>query len=259
MPVAISIAQWARDPARSSSASRLSTSIEALIASITSWGPDEKRPPHNLLLVMTPVSEGPQKGMSRDQIAGLVMALLAAFGGVYAMLPHQDNGRPAAFEREFLVRFIEEPARPQAPGAAFLGPDGAPLRLAGFKGRVVLLNLWASWCEPCIRELPALDRLEGRRGGDGFTVVAVNLDRDPEDGRAFLRARGIRHLKFFHDDRLALFQALNVPGLPLSVLIDKEGREIGRLAGPAAWDGPAAHKLIEEAIAEESKSAATGD
>jgi len=175
------------------------------------------------------------------------MALLAAFGGVYAMLARQDNARPAELERDFRVRFVTVVPSP-APEAVFLGPAGAPQRLSDFRGRVVLVNLWASWCEPCLREMPALSRLQGRLGGKDFQVVAVNLDRNPAEGRAFLRARGIRNLAFYRDNKLALFEALNVPGLPLSVLIDREGRTIGRLAGPAAWDGPAARKVISEAI-----------
>lgn len=189
--------------------------------------------------------------MTRDQIAGLAMALLAAFGGVYAMLARQDNARPAELERDFRVRFVTVVPH-LAPEAAFLGPAGEAQRLSDFRGRVVLVNLWASWCEPCLREMPALSRLQGGLGGADFQVVAVNLDRDPAEGRAFLRARGIRNLAFYHDNKLALFQALNVPGLPLSILIDREGRIIGRLAGPAAWDGPAARKVIEEAIDETS-------
>jgi thiol-disulfide isomerase/thioredoxin len=185
--------------------------------------------------------------MTRDQIAALAMALLAAFGGVYAMLARQDNARPAELERDFRLRFVTVVPRP-APEAVFLGPGGAPQRLSDFRGRVVLVNLWASWCEPCLREMPALNRLQGRLGGKNFQVVAVNLDRNPEEGRAFLRARGIRNLALYRDDKLALFQAVSAPGLPLSLLIDRQGHTIGRLAGPAAWDGPAARKVIIDAI-----------
>lgn len=172
------------------------------------------------------------------------------------MLAQQDNARPYERERDFAVRFVTTRNVPPAPDAVFSGPDGAPRRLSDFEGRVVLVNLWASWCDPCLREMPALDRLQSRLGGSDFTVVAVSLDRDPNEARAFLRARGIRHLAFYRDDKLSLFQALNVPGLPLSVLIDRQGRGIGRLAGPAAWDGPAARKVIEEAIGKASTSTA---
>jgi thiol-disulfide isomerase/thioredoxin len=202
-----------------------------------------------LFVVMTePEMSG--KTVTRDQIAALAMLLLAAFGGVYAMLAREDNGPSAPRERDFEDRFVTVVPHVVAAAAVFVDPKGAPTRLSDFRGRVILVNLWASWCAPCVRELPALDRLQARLGGADFEVVAVNLDRKPEEGRRFLRARGIKRLAFYHDDKLALFQALNPQGLPLSLLIDREGRVLGRLEGAAAWDSPAARKVIKEAIAE---------
>lgn len=166
------------------------------------------------------------------------------------MLAEKDNGRTVSDARAFSVRYVALPMRPPAPEAAFRGPEGEALTLAAFRGEVVLVNLWASWCAPCVRELPALERLAARLRGAPFRVVAVNLDRDAEEGRRFLRARGIKGLLFYHDGEWALARALMAQGLPLSVLVGRDSRMIGRLAGAADWDGPAARKVIEAALAE---------
>jgi thiol-disulfide isomerase/thioredoxin len=168
------------------------------------------------------------------------------------MLAEKDNGRTVTDARAFSARYVSLPLRPPAPETPFRGPDGEALTLAAFRGEVVLVNLWASWCAPCVRELPSLDRLAAQLAGAPFRVVAVNLDRDADEGLRFLRARGIKRLSFYHDGEWALARALMAQGLPLSVLIDREGRMRGRLAGAAQWDGPAARKAIEEAIAEKT-------
>jgi thiol-disulfide isomerase/thioredoxin len=125
-----------------------------------------------------------------------------------------------------------------------MGPDGTPLTLAAFKGKAVLLNLWASWCAPCIEEMPALARLQKDRGGADFTVLAVSLDLKPDDGRAWLAANHLETLAYYYDPKTRLFDALKAPGLPLSVFIDKEGREVGRVSGAVRWDEPSARHLI---------------
>lgn len=136
---------------------------------------------------------------------------------------------------------------------AFNGPDGQQETLDAFKGRVVLLNLWATWCAPCRQEMPALDRLEAKLGGPDFTVVAVNIDTTRlERPRAFLSDIGVKALPFYSDPKADVFyrlkQAGKVVGLPTSILIDRNGCEIGTLAGPALWDSPDGVALIEAAL-----------
>ena len=123
-----------------------------------------------------------------------------------------------------------------APAVAFTGPDGRPVRLADFAGRPVLLNLWATWCAPCVAEMPALDRLAAR-AGEGLVVLTVS--QDLEERRAvdpfFARGR-FRHLRPYTDPDNGLPLALGATGLPVSVLYDAAGREVWRLAGEWEWD-----------------------
>jgi thiol-disulfide isomerase/thioredoxin len=142
---------------------------------------------------------------------------------------------------------LDEP-RP-VPQIAFTDGAGAARGLGEFKGRVVLLNLWATWCAPCRREMPALDRLQARLGGNGFEVVALAVDRGGMDKvRGFLEEVGIEYLAPYLDRTAKSMRALGVIGLPTTLLIDRRGREVGRLIGPAEWDSDEAVALIERFI-----------
>src|SRR5690606_26090556 len=117
----------------------------------------------------------------------------------------------------------------------------------------VLLNLWATWCVPCRTEMPALDRLQGKLGGDKFAVVAINIDtRDSDKPKAFLKDANLTRLGNFHDEKASVFQELKsvgmAVGMPTSVLIDSQGCELGNMAGPAEWDSEDAIKLINAAV-----------
>lgn len=137
-----------------------------------------------------------------------------------------------------------------APGVAF-ALAGDPVSLAGFRGRVVLVNFWATWCAPCLRELPSLDALEGDLGGPDFAVLAIAADPKGEAAAtAFLEKLGVARLKPYVDQTLSL--AMRVEGasaLPISILYDRQGREIGRLVGEADWRSDEARALISAAIA----------
>ena len=139
---------------------------------------------------------------------------------------------------------LNDPPLP-VPDTAIRNGDGKPMRLADFKGRVVLVNFWATWCAPCIREMPSLDRLQAAMGSDAFTVLAVNEDRNGAKVAApFLKKLGIEHLGVNLDDKMALARALGVRGLPASFLIDRSGRVVGALNGIAEWDSDEAKALI---------------
>ncbi|MEQ1931213.1 MAG: redoxin family protein [Parvularculaceae bacterium] len=129
--------------------------------------------------------------------------------------------------------------------------DGAPTRLKDFRGKVVLVNFWATWCAPCLKELPSLDALQGELGGADFEVVAIAADaRGPDIARRFLDRLGIRRLRLYRDPRLALTSSIGGANvLPVSILYDRRGREIGRLVGEADWRSPEALALVEGAIA----------
>ena len=135
----------------------------------------------------------------------------------------------------------------------FAGPDGKKLTLKDFRGKTILLNLWATWCVPCRAEMPELDELQASAGGDAFEVVAVNIDTARlERRKQFLDKIGVKHLAFYTDSEAKSFQILKqagkVFGLPATFLIDPDGCEIGRMAGAAAWASDQAKKLIQTAI-----------
>ena len=143
---------------------------------------------------------------------------------------------------------LNREAKPTA-SAAFADADGGAASLADFRGKVVLVNVWATWCAPCVREMPTLDRLEAALGGEDFAVVAVAVDRQglPAVVR-FYDTHGIADLPPFVDPSYTVPRALGVVGLPTTVLLDRAGREIGRLVGGAEWDSPEAIALIRHVI-----------
>jgi thiol-disulfide isomerase/thioredoxin len=137
--------------------------------------------------------------------------------------------------------------KPQpAPPVEFATRTGEPVRLADFHGRVVLVNLWATWCAPCVREMPSLDRLQARLGSD-LTILALSEDRggarvvDP-----FLEKLGLGKLAIYLDPKGAVGQAFAVRGLPTSLLIDRDGNIRARLEGAAAWDAPAMIETLQQ-------------
>jgi thiol-disulfide isomerase/thioredoxin len=139
------------------------------------------------------------------------------------------------------------------PAIAFTGPDGQAAGLSDFRGRTILVNLWATWCVPCRQEMPALDRLQGELGGRDFQVVAINVDtRNPDKPRAWLQENGIRNLAYYADPAGKLLQVLqksgHVVGLPTTFLVDPSGCEIALLKGPAEWDSPDALAFMRAAL-----------
>jgi len=141
------------------------------------------------------------------------------------------------------------------PDLSFRDGEGRELTLADWRGRTVLLNLWATWCVPCRKEMPALDALQAKLGGPKFQVVAVNIDtRAPDKPKAWLHDVGITNLAYYADPSAKTFQDLKVAGkafgMPTTLLVDPEGCELGNLAGPAEWASDDAIKLIEAALAQ---------
>src|SRR3984885_7517716 len=139
------------------------------------------------------------------------------------------------------------------PDLAFEDADGKPRKLSDWRGRTVLVNLWATWCVPCRKEMPALDTLQTKLGGPEFEVVAVNIDtRDPEKPKNFLKDANLTRLGYFSDPKAKIFQELKgigrALGMPTSVLVDGQGCEIATIAGPAEWDSDDAVKLLTAAV-----------
>jgi thiol-disulfide isomerase/thioredoxin len=140
------------------------------------------------------------------------------------------------------------------PDLEFSDASGAPKRLSDWRGRIVLVNLWATWCVPCRKEMPALDQLQIKLGGPDFEVVAVNIDtRDPDKPKNFLKDANLTRLGYFSDPKAKVFQDLKsigrALGMPTSVLVDGQGCEIATIAGPAEWASDDAIKLVQAALA----------
>lgn len=139
------------------------------------------------------------------------------------------------------------------PNLAFQSPDSKPLTLADFRGRMVLLNLWATWCAPCRKEMPALDKLQAELGGADFEVVAINIDqRNLDRPKTFLQEINVRKLAYYADPSARIFQQLRAVdravGMPTTLLIDRDGCELAYLAGPAEWASDEAKAFIRAAL-----------
>lgn len=137
---------------------------------------------------------------------------------------------------------------------AFTAPDGTAKTLDDWRGRVVLLNLWATWCPPCRAEMPSLDRLQAALGSDAFEVLTVNVDTGkPEKRRSFLKEAGIASLADHADPSMQIFKALQgvglARGMPVTLVVDRDGCELATINGPAEWDDPEAQALIRAALA----------
>jgi thiol-disulfide isomerase/thioredoxin len=141
-------------------------------------------------------------------------------------------------------------ANPQpVPDLSFTDANGVQHHLSDWQGKVVLVNLWATWCAPCKAEMPSLDRLQARLGNERFAVVAISTDRSgPDLPASFFIKEGIKNLALYNDKTVAATSLLKAPGLPLSVIIDEQGRQVARLLGPANWDSPESTTKIEELL-----------
>ena len=135
-----------------------------------------------------------------------------------------------------------------APVVKFKDPDGGEFNLAAFKGTPVLVNLWASWCAPCIKELPTLQQLEQTHADEGkLGIIAVSQDTAPQGSvEAFLGERDIGRFAAYHDEKMELTSALNVQVLPTTILYDAEGKEVWRYVGDLDWTGDEAALLLSE-------------
>ncbi|MEE8633353.1 MAG: TlpA disulfide reductase family protein [Methyloceanibacter sp.] len=203
-----------------------------------------------------------------------VIAAIAGFATVYFSLAPSDNGSGSrsatkmtgeaasgseadakasplkGLNKGAMAAFLVRSKPLDLPDFSLVDGDGATISLADLGGKVVLLNIWATWCVPCREEMPQLNDLQAALGGTDFEVVAVNIDKGgPDKARKFLDETKATDLTLYTDPTGKLFSKLRAVGMPTTLLINREGKEIGRLVGPADWASPQAKRLIETAIA----------
>lgn len=148
-----------------------------------------------------------------------------------------------------MATFVYKGAPEPVPAFPFFDVQQQTKTIEAFKGKVVLLNLWATWCTPCREEMPSLDRLQKEMGSDKFEVVAVSVDKNGFDkAREFLKGINVQSLAYYADPTSRAALQVKAIGMPATLLVDAQGREIGRLMGPAEWDSPDAKRLIETAL-----------
>jgi thiol-disulfide isomerase/thioredoxin len=199
--------------------------------------------------------------------AAAALAILLVLAGIYGIVHRPSNPADAACAGAVntakriapLVRGEVAALAPaqtsfRLPDLAFKDGKGRELQLADWRGRTVLLNLWATWCVPCRREMPALDALQALLGGADFEVVAINIDtRDQQKPLAFLKDVAITHLAYYSDPSARVFEELKTAGkafgMPTTVIVDPSGCEIGTMAGPAEWASDDGVKLVSATLA----------
>ena len=171
----------------------------------------------------------------RELFAGAIALAMAGPARAASNMPLHDNPR-------------------EIPDTAFVDDEGRELSLDDFRDRIVLLNIWATWCPPCSEEMPTLDRLQAQLGGPDFHVLALSIDRAGlEPVRRFYDEIGVAHLGLYFSEGMRAMRDLFVVGLPTTLLIDRGGREIARLVGPAEWDSPGIIDQIQSLINERSE------
>lgn len=185
-------------------------------------------------------------------LAGLVLLLVVVAVGFQVARLLSQAPVPAvptepSFEAGTDLRLLDKP-RP-VPALRFTNGQGGSVSLADFRGRVVLFNIWATWCLPCRKEMPTLERLQEKLGGKDFEVVVLSIDREGVAAvERFYQEIGIHRLGIYVDESGKVADELGVLGLPTTLLIDRDGLERARLVGPAEWDNPKIIDVIKSVV-----------
>ena len=196
----------------------------------------------------------------KPKITALTAALWMAVAGLalvgYALFAAMSKPEPSGYRglaKGAMAKLILSNKAPTQPNLSFFGPEGKAMTLADFKGRVVLVNFWATWCAPCIEEMPGLAALQEMQGGPQFEVIAINVDiREPgiSEAREELQKLSGGQLRFFADPTMNLAYEARAQGMPTTILYAADQREIARYIGKADWASPDARALVRAAIAE---------
>ena len=201
-------------------------------------GPPANRPPH-IGLELPAASSRWRSWRASALFRNVAISLLLAFTAVPALSADEPN--PSVT----LGQFSPAAARRPAPEVTFTDIEGKPAGFVEFRGKPVVVNLWATWCQPCLREMPSLERLQEKLG-DKLTVAAVSQDRGGEKAVSpFLAKLGLDKVKVYLDPKSEVGKAFGVRGLPTSIVLDAEGCEVGRVEGAAEWDSATMLAVLE--------------
>jgi thiol-disulfide isomerase/thioredoxin len=233
--------------------------MEAFISRMTEAGPAAKRPPHIELDILE-LEISPRSVIALLLLTGVLSACdrqsspqgqaNAAAGNSTAMAP-ADGAKNAtgAGDHTFSFTIDRSKAGTAAPDFTFIGPDGSDASLKDFAGRPMLVNLWATWCAPCVAEMPTLDAVAEAYAGQGLQVLTVSQDTQGEKQVGpFFAKRGFKHLKSWLDPENQFGFAYGTGVLPTSVLYGADGKEVARVVGAMDWQGKEAKALIAEAL-----------
>jgi thiol-disulfide isomerase/thioredoxin len=181
-------------------------------------------------------------------IAMPVIGIVAFLYVVFSAMDKGETGPLDSYATGEMRAFVTLDDAPAQPDLAYVDGEGNEVLLADYRGQVILVNYWATWCGPCVEEMPALSDLQSELGGDRFQVVTITLDRSIEDARDFLTRMDLDNLPLIHDGTFSSPGRVRAIGLPMSILYDGQGREIGRVPAPAEWNSEDAYNLIRAAI-----------
>ncbi|MEO1039866.1 MAG: TlpA disulfide reductase family protein [Pseudomonadota bacterium] len=182
-------------------------------------------------------------------ITAIVVGALGVLYVLFSSFGTASSDPLGSFATGEMRTFRSAETVPPQPLTTLATADGSEITLADKRGKILLVNFWATWCAPCVEEMPYLDTLQARYGSEDFEVVAVSMDTQRADAAEFLRRHELTHLALYHDPSLTIAFAAGAPGLPVTILYDRHGGEIGRLQGEAKWASDDAFALIEAALA----------
>jgi thiol-disulfide isomerase/thioredoxin len=179
--------------------------------------------------------------------------LLAGLCGVVFVFV-QSCQRPAtgldAYAKDSLKKLTVRETPPTSPSTVFTSADNQTLELSALSGKVVVLNVWATWCPPCVAEMPSLDRLQVLRGGEDFEVITISIDRTKYEPAKFFVDNDIKNLTPWHDGSFGIPGNLQLRGYPSTVIYNRAGREVAILEGEAKWDSLEALALVDYLLAQ---------
>ncbi len=196
-------------------------------------------------------------------LAGANLAGANLVATTVGALPARAEPAPADIEAARTLRagdmkkLLFHDAPKEIPQIPFQSEDGGTATLADYRGKIVVVNFWATWCAPCRKEMPTLSDLQARLGGPGFQVLTIAIGRNPPPAmKAFFDEIGVDNLPLHRDPKMALSRAMGVLGLPVTVILDRQGREIARLTGDAQWNSDTALAIFRVLIGEARASSA---